>query len=92
MGIPRPFEKISPLFYEVSLQTTLKTRRDKTMPPTATYEEIKAYQEQVEKNKITSHGLPPCPRCNLESLFFKTHAYRERRFLIIVEMFVKAVF
>jgi hypothetical protein len=62
------------------------------MPPTATYEEIKAYQEQVEKNKIPPHGLPPCPRCNLESLFFKAHAYRERRFLIIVEMFVKAVF
>ena len=62
------------------------------MPPTATYEDIKTYQHQVEKNKITPHGLPPCPRCNLESLFFKLHAYRERRFLVIVDMLVKAVF
>ena len=62
------------------------------MPPTATYEQIKAYQNQVEKNKITPHGLGPCPRCNLESLFFKLHAYRERRFLVIVDMLVKAVF
>jgi hypothetical protein len=62
------------------------------MPPTATYEEIKAYQEQVEKNKITPHSLAPCPRCHLESLFFKLHAYRERRFLVIVDMLVKAVF
>ena len=41
------------------------------MPPTATYEDIKTYQQQVEKNKITPHGLAPCSRCNLESLFFK---------------------
>jgi hypothetical protein len=62
------------------------------MPPTATYEQIKAYQNQVEKNKISPHGLGPCPRCHLESIFFKLHAYRERRFLIIVDLFVKAVF
>jgi len=62
------------------------------MPPTATYEQIKAYQNQVEKNKITPHGLGACPRCHLESIFFKLHAYRERRFLIIVDLFVKAVF
>ena len=62
------------------------------MPPTATYEQIKAYQNQVEKNKITPHALDPCPRCNLESLFFKLHAYRERRFLVIVDMLVKAVY
>ena len=62
------------------------------MPLTATYEDIKAYQDKVEKNKITPHGLPPCPCCHLESLFFKHHAYRERRFLIIVELLVKAVF
>jgi transposase len=62
------------------------------MPPTATYEQIKAYQNQVEKNKITPHGLGPCPRCHLESIFFKLHAYRERRFLVIVDMLVKAVF
>ena len=62
------------------------------MPLSATYNDIKAYQDQVEKNQITPHGLPPCPRCHLESLFFKLHAYRDRRFLIIVEMLVKAVF
>ena len=62
------------------------------MPLTATYEDIKAYQNQVEKNKITPHGLAPCPRCTKAPLFFKLHAYRERRFLIIIEMFVKAVF
>ena len=62
------------------------------MPLSATHEAIKAYQEQVEKNEITPHGLPPCPRCKLASFFFKLHANRERRLLIIVEMFVKAVF
>jgi hypothetical protein len=61
------------------------------MSPTATYEAIKAYQDQVEKNKITPERLPPCPRCNVESIFFKIHAYRERRFLIIVEMIINAV-
>lgn len=62
------------------------------MPPTATYEDIKAYQDKIEKNIITPEGLPPCPRCNLESIYFKIHAYRERRFLIIVEMIIRAVF
>jgi hypothetical protein len=62
------------------------------MPLTATHEEIKAYQEKVEKNKITPDGLDPCLRCNLEPGHFKIHAYRERRFLIIVEMLVKAVY
>jgi hypothetical protein len=62
------------------------------MPPTATLEDIKAYQEKVEKDKITPHNLPPCPRCRLDSSFFKIHAYRERRFLIIVEMLIKAAF
>ena len=61
------------------------------MPLTATREDIKAYQEKVEKNKITYNDLDPCPRCNLEPIHFKIHAYRERRFLIIVEMLVKAV-
>ena len=61
-------------------------------PPTATPEAIKAYQEKVEKNKITPDTLPPCPRCNLEPQYFKVHAYRERRFLIIVEAIVKAVY
>ncbi len=61
------------------------------MPLTATHEEIKAYQEKVEKGKITSDGLDPCPRCNLEPEHFKIHAFRERRFLIIVEMIVEAV-
>jgi len=59
------------------------------MPPTATLENIKAYQQKVEKDKITAHNLPPCPRCSVDSSFFKIHAYRERRFLIIIEMLIK---
>ncbi len=62
------------------------------MSPTATPEDIKAYQEQVGKNKIIPNSLPPCPICKVESFFFKLHAYRERRFLIIVEMIVEAVY
>ena len=62
------------------------------MPPTATLEQIKAYQDKVEKDEITAHRLPPCTRCQVESRFFQLHAYRERRFLIIVEVLVKAVF
>jgi hypothetical protein len=62
------------------------------MPPTATLEDIKAHQQRVEKNKITPDNLPPCPRCSVESAFFKIHAYRERRFLIIIEMFIKATY
>lgn len=62
------------------------------MPHTATLEDIKAYQEKVEKNKITPFNLPSCLRCQYESQFFKVHAYRERRFLIIVKMIVEAVF
>ena len=62
------------------------------MPPTATLEDIKAHQEKVEKDKITPDNLPPCSRCNVESVFFKIHAYRERRFLIIIKMFIKAVY
>jgi len=62
------------------------------MPPTATLEDIKAHQQRVEKNKITPDNLPPCPRCSVESAFFKIHAYRERRFLIIIEMLIKAAY
>ncbi len=62
------------------------------MPLSATIEDIKAYQAQVEKDKITPDGLPPCPRCKLESFFFKIHAYRERRFLLIIEMLVQSIF
>jgi hypothetical protein len=62
------------------------------MPPTATLEDIKAHQRRVEKNKITPDNLPPCPRCRVESVFFKIHAYRERRFLIIIEMLIKAAY
>ena len=62
------------------------------MPPTATLEDIKAYQYKVEKDKITPHNLPPCTRCSVDSSFFKIHAYRERRFLIIIEMLVKAAY
>jgi hypothetical protein len=62
------------------------------MPPTATLEDIKAHQRRVEKNKITPDNLPPCPRCGVESEFFKIHAYRERRFLIIIDMLIKAAY
>jgi hypothetical protein len=62
------------------------------MPPTATLEDIKAYQQKVEKDKITPHNLPPCPRCRVDSSFFKIHAYRERRFLIIIAMLVQAAY
>jgi hypothetical protein len=61
-------------------------------PPTATLEAIKAYQQKVEKNKITPDTLPPCPRCNLEPQYFKIHAYRERRFFVIVEAVIQAVY
>ncbi|MGB5987082.1 MAG: DUF6431 domain-containing protein [Desulfobacterales bacterium] len=59
------------------------------MPPTATMETIKAYVSKVEKNQITPYNLPDCVNCGLEALHFKLHAYRERRFLIIVEMTVQ---
>jgi Domain of unknown function (DUF6431) len=62
------------------------------MPPTATLDDIKAYQQKVEKDKITPHNLPPCPRCSVDSSFFKIHAYRERRFLIIVDRLIKAAY
>jgi hypothetical protein len=62
------------------------------LPPMATLEDIKAYQAKVEKNKITPNNLPPYPRCSVESQFFKIHAYRERRFLIIIEMLIKAAY
>ena len=62
------------------------------MPLTATLEDIKAHQERVEKDKITPHNLPPCPRCSVDSIFFKIHAYRERRFLIIIQMLIKAAY
>lgn len=58
------------------------------MPPSATLDDINAYQQRVEKNEITPDDLPPCPRCNVESSFFKIHAYRERRFPVIVEMLI----
>jgi hypothetical protein len=62
------------------------------MPPTATLEDIKAHQLKIEKGKIRPDNLPPCPRCCVESEFFKIHAYRERRFLIIIEMLIKAAY
>ena len=62
------------------------------MPLTATLADIKAHQRKVEKDKITPYNLPPCPRCRVESEFFKIHAYRERRFLIIIEMLIKAAY
>ena len=62
------------------------------MPPTATLEQIKAHQDRVEKDKITPDNLPPCPRCYVESECFKIHAYRDRRFLVIVQMLIQKVF
>lgn len=62
------------------------------MPPTATLDDIKAYQDKVEKNQITPDDLSPCPRCKVDSLFFKLHAFPERRFLIIANMLVLAVY
>ena len=62
------------------------------MLPTATLEDIKAHQEKVEKDKITPDNLAPCSCCSVESEFFKIHAYRERRFLVIIEMLTKAVY
>jgi len=62
------------------------------MPLSATPEDIKAYQKQLEKNKIKPDNLPPCLRCHVESIFFKEHAYRDRKFLVIVDMLVKTVF
>lgn len=61
------------------------------MPPTATMEDIKAYLRSCEKGEITPENLPPCPRCNVESRYFKTHAYRERLFFIIVDMVVQQI-
>jgi len=62
------------------------------MPPTATLEDIKAHQQRVEKDKITPDNLPPCPRCYVESEYFKIHAYRDRYFLVIVKMLIQKVF
>jgi hypothetical protein len=62
------------------------------MPLTATIEDIKAYLEKVEKGQITAQSLPPCPRCGIEAHHFRFHAYRERRFLIIVEMIVQSAY
>jgi hypothetical protein len=61
------------------------------MPLTATMEDIKAYQEQLEKNKIKPDSLPPCSECFVESIFFKEHAYRKRKFLIIIDMLVQTI-
>ncbi len=58
------------------------------MPPTVTLETFKAYQEKVDKGQILPDNLPPCIGCNLESRFFKLHAYRERQFLILVLLIV----
>ena len=59
------------------------------MPPTATVEIIKAYKRHVEKNQITAQNLPDCAKCGLEAHHFKVHAFRDRRFLIIVDMTVQ---
>lgn len=53
-------------------------------------ETIKAYVAKVEKNQITPQSLPECKRCGLPALHFRLHAYRERRFLIIIDMTVES--
>ena len=62
------------------------------MPLTTTIEDIKSYQEKVNNDEITPFNLPECSRCHSDSQSFKFHAYRERRFLIIIKMLVEAVF
>ena len=57
----------------------------------ATPEDIKAYEMQLDKGEIKPDDLPACPRCHVESTFFKEHAYRSREFLVIGDMFVQAV-
>lgn len=59
------------------------------MPQSATLEQIKAYQEQLEKGKIKPADLPQCPQCKLDSMYFKEHAFRERKFLLIIKQVVK---
>jgi hypothetical protein len=59
------------------------------MPQTATLEDIKAHQQRVEKDKIVPDNLPPCSHCSVESASFKIHAYRDRQFLIIIDMLIK---
>lgn len=59
------------------------------MPPTATHEDITTYLKRVEKDQIKPHRLPDCTQCGLAACHFKIHAYRERRFLIIVDMTVQ---
>jgi len=61
------------------------------MPLSATLEDIKAYQEQLGKDKIKPDNLPPCSRCFMNSAFFKAHAYRDRKFLVIVDMVVETL-
>ena len=43
------------------------------MPLSATPEDIKAYQKQLEKNKIKPDNLPPCSRC-LKEWYLLDHA------------------
>jgi hypothetical protein len=62
------------------------------MPPTAAPENIKAYQHKLEKDKIKLDNLPPCLRGKVDSSFFKVHAHRERRFLVIVDISVRSGF
>lgn len=61
------------------------------MPQSATLEAIKAYQKQLGKGKIKPDDLPPCSRCELEAVHFKEHAFRERIFLVIIEMIIQTI-
>ena len=62
------------------------------MTLTATIKTIKAYLLRTEKGEVKPDNLPPCRRCHVEAHHFKIHAYRERRFLVIVSMVVQTVY
>lgn len=61
------------------------------MTISATIKDIKAYEKKYEKKEIKPDVLPPCPVCGCDSKTFKTHAFRERRFLIIVKSMVETI-
>ena len=61
------------------------------MTASATVEEIKAYEKKYGKKEIKPDVLPSCPVCGCVSETFKTHAHRERRFLVIINSMVKSI-
>lgn len=61
------------------------------MPHSATLEQIKAYKKKLRKGEILPDDLPPCSRCELDSIYFKEHAYRERQFLLVIKTIVTTI-